>query len=381
MTDLGPPPDTIVVGGGLVGVSLGYELVSRGANVHVVDAGFPGQATRAGAGIISPETTVHPHPQFFDLAMRAGEHHRRLADSLGGPGTENGYEPCSLLRVALGPGEDPFFRETASLMGARTPGVLEPCGVDEAQAMFPPLTRPRQVLVHRGAARVDGSLLRDRLLHEAIGQGLTVRSGKVDGLRTNGDRVQSVSVDGAWVPCGSLALCGGAWTAQLSGLLGVDLPVSPQKGQIVHVHLPGKDSAGWPIVQPVLGYYLVPWPDGRVACGGTVEPEAGFDTRSTVAGARELLREAVKLAPGLADATLLHIKNGLRPATPDDMPLLGAVPGLDNAFVATGHGANGLLLGPYSGRLLAELISDGSPSFNLHPFRPDRFDGSSVNDN
>jgi D-amino-acid dehydrogenase len=93
-----------------------------------------------------------------------------------------------------------------------------------------------------------------------------------------------------------------------------------------------------------------------VACGGTFEPAAGFSVTVTAAGLHELLRECLVVAPGLADASYVQTKVGLRPTAPDDRPVLGLVPGWDNAWVATGHGANGLLLGPYSAKILAEHI-------------------------
>ena len=137
--------------------------------------------------------------------------------------------------------------------------------------------------------------------------------------------------------------------------LGCTLPISPTKGQIVHLGTT-QQSGEWPIVQPLLTHYLVPWPGGRVACGGTFEPGAGFSATITAAGIHELLRECLAVAPGLADAEYLHTRVGLRPTSPDDRPVVGLVPGWDNVWVATGHGANGLLLGPYTAGLLAERI-------------------------
>jgi D-amino-acid dehydrogenase len=123
--------------------------------------------------------------------------------------------------------------------------------------------------------------------------------------------------------------------------------------------MPASDSRHWPIVQPVLGFYLVPWPNGRVACGGTMEADAGFDHRPTADGVHQLLRECLRTAPGLAQAAITDIRVGSRPATPDGRPILGRLPGWSNVFVATGHGAEGLLLGPYSARLVASCILDG----------------------
>jgi D-amino-acid dehydrogenase len=151
--------------------------------------------------------------------------------------------------------------------------------------------------------------------------------------------------------------------------------VRPQRGQIVHLRVDGDragDTARWPVLQPVLSHYVVPWPDGRVALGATME-EVGFDSRPTVGGIRQLLSEGLCLAPGLADATFLEVRVGLRPVSDDDLPILGAIPGVAGAFVATGHGANGLLLGPVSARLVADVVRCDAPALDLAPFAPDRF--------
>ncbi len=145
------------------------------------------------------------------------------------------------------------------------------------------------------------------------------------------------------------------------------------RGQIVHLRLPGVDTGGWPIVSPILSQYLVPWPDGRVVVGATLEPDAGFDARPTAAGMRQLFSEMLRLAPGLGDATFLEIRAGLRPVSADDAPVLGGLPGWENAYVCTGHGANGLLLGPYSARLVADLSSAAHRSATSRPFAVDRF--------
>jgi D-amino-acid dehydrogenase len=173
--------------------------------------------------------------------------------------------------------------------------------------------------------------------------------------------------------CGALAVTGGAWSAAMGAWLGCPLPIAPTKGQIVHLGVPHESDA-WPIVQPLLTHYLVPWPGGRVACGGTFEPGAGFSATATAAGLHELLRECLVVAPGLADAEYLHTRVGLRPTSADDRPVVGPVPGWDNAWVATGHGANGLLLGPYSAKLLAARILDESvPTAIPYELDPARF--------
>jgi D-amino-acid dehydrogenase len=117
---------------------------------------------------------------------------------------------------------------------------------------------------------------------------------------------------------------------------------------------------------------MVPWADARVAVGATVE-DAGFASDVTAGGVHEVLRETLRVMPGLAPARLREVRVGLRPGSVDDLPILGALPGVPGVFVATGHGANGLLLGPVSGALVADLVCGHEPSVDLAPFAPARF--------
>jgi D-amino-acid dehydrogenase len=196
----------------------------------------------------------------------------------------------------------------------------------------------------------------------ALGRGVRVLDARVTGLRSEGSSIRSLMLDhGGEVACSAVAITGGAWSAAMGEWLEASLPITPTKGQIVHLNA-GGSTESWPIAQPLLTHYLVPWPGGRVACGGTFEAAAGFSPIATAAGIHELLRECLSVAPGLADAQYLETRVGLRPITPDDRPIIGAVPGWRNAWVATGHGASGLLLGPYSSHLLAQLIMQGNPA-------------------
>jgi len=167
--------------------------------------------------------------------------------------------------------------------------------------------------------------------------------------------------------------------ATLSGFgddLGIDLPVEPLRGQIVHLDTGEQfdtPSGEWPIVGGYDDNYLVPWPDDRVAVGATREEGVGLDPRVTAGGVDEVLGAGLRLAPGLADATLAEIRVGLRPGSPDGRPMLGAVPDVEGAFVATGHGPTGLMLGPFSGKVVAELVQGNEPEVDLSAFAPERF--------
>ena len=367
--------DVAVVGGGLVGATVAYELAAAGASVALVDASLPGRASDAGAGIISPETFHEPDRTRFEFGMDAGRYLRTLVHRLGADGADPGpqaFAQCGSLVVALAEHEDPWFTDVCTVVGSRSPEVTE-VSVDEARGMFPPLGPLWRALFSPGAARVDGRALAQSVRTASERRGVRLVAMEAIGVDRRGDRVTAVrGVDGV-VSCGALVLAGGAWSAHAARWLGAELPITPTKGQIVHVVAPDAEwSDRWPIVAPILNFYLVPWPGGRVACGGTFEPEAGFDVRRTAGALRDLLRECVAIAPGLADATVHEVRVGLRPTSADDRPVLGPVPGMVNVHACTGHGANGLLLGPYSGALVAAAVMGDAPGA-LAPYEAARF--------
>jgi glycine oxidase len=158
----------------------------------------------------------------------------------------------------------------------------------------------------------------------------------------------------------------GSWTGQLCAPA---TPVRPIKGQLLHLRLPT------PAASRVIwgtGCYLVPWQDGTLLVGATVE-DVGFDEEATVAAVRQLLEEGRKVLPAVESAQFREVRVGLRPATPDELPPVGASSTMPGVFLATGHYRNGVLLAPLTASLLADLILDGKAGQELALVRPDRF--------
>ncbi len=272
---------------------------------------------------------------------------------------DTGWDRCGILQLATRDSDVPAWEWVAE----RAPGANEITPA-EARAMVPVLGDVVRALHHPAAARVDGRLMCAALRRAAVDRfGVEVRSESVDDVRA--------------LPADAVVVAGGAWTGKVADQLGVRLPVGPLRGQIIHLGVHAHDTAMWPIVQPVYGYYMVPWADARVAVGATVE-DAGFAADVTAGGVHDVLRETLRVMPGLASATMREVRVGLRPASVDDTPILGPLPGVapggPDIFVATGHGANGLLLGPVSGALVADLVCGREPALDLTPFRADRFE-------
>jgi D-amino-acid dehydrogenase len=370
----------IVVGGGIVGTSAAYHLARSGAPVTLIDQAQPGQATAAGAGIIAPGTSFRPPAAFFPLAFRAVAYYEELLASLSNDGErQTGYETTGLLHVATTQEEAALLPlllrlfEERRAAGVQNLGEVHLLSSQEARMLFPALGMVHGALHVPGAARLDGRLMRDALRRAAQVRGARMVTARQPAtLVREGKRVTQVYANGETFPAESVVLAAGAWSGQFADTLGVSLPVSPQRGQILHLQGP-VEAGRWPIVVGFHSHYLLTFPDGRVVAGATREDQAGFDVRVTASGAREVLDEALRIAPGLADFTLHEIRVGLRPATPDGLPILGRVPQMENVFIATGHGASGLQLGPYSGVLVAELAVGKHPELDLAPFALERF--------
>ena len=374
--------DAIVIGGGIVGMSAAYHLVHAGAKTLLVDRKDMGRATDAGAGILSPATNTRDPDPWQRLAAHAVGYYPGLIESLKAEQEgETGFAICGMMIVAVSDDElEPFeiarrhIFSRRSRQGRPSAEDLYVISSDEARSRFPALADVQGAIFYREAARVDGRLLTAALRRAAVAGGLTIRETGVEGLRIDNDAVTGVLTDEGPVSAAHVVIAGGAWSHAFGLQLGVQIPVEPQRGQIIHLGLPDTaDTSTWPIINAIRGHYMVPWPDNRVVVGATRETGSGFDARTTAAGVREVLGEALRVAPGLAAAEIREIRVGLRPYTQDLLPVLGPVPGRKNVYLATGHGPTGLQLGPYSGKLVADLILNRDLSVELDAYRINRF--------
>ena len=369
----------VVIGGGVVGMSAAYQAARAGASVSVVDRGDDGQATAAGAGIIAPGTSLRDLPAFLPLATPAVRFYPKLIAQLAEDGeTETGYEVCGALHVATDAAEADLLLETLATMRARAAAGVPNLGDvtlltgAEARSLFPPLADLPGAIHVPDAGRVDGRLLRDALRRAGEKRGVTHVHGT--GVpRLAGGRFVGVDVAGRAIPGDALIVAGGAWSRDLADALGAPLPTEPQRGQILHMTMPGVETGGWPIVQGFHSQYLLTFRPDRIVAGATRETGSGFDYRLTVGGTHDVLSQALRVAPGLAGATVREWRIGMRPASPDGNPILGPAPGLDNVFLATGHGPSGLQLGPYSGAIAADLALGKPVALDLTPYAAARF--------
>jgi D-amino-acid dehydrogenase len=371
--------DVVIVGGGIVGWSAAYRLARYGAQVAVIDQRHEGHATAAGAGIVSPGTGVRAHAETAGLAKAAVAWYPTLLAELAEDGeTDTGFASPGTLFVFTDEQEYArlpevrAFAERLLADGVKCIGEIAELSGAEARERFPALADIPGALFMPEGSRVDGRLLRGALRNAAIRRGVSEITGMA-GVSRTGTGAPVVTVDGQPVSSDRLLLATGAWTRSLAAELGIDVPISPQRGQILHLAVPGVETTSWPVIHGFHNHYLLAFPEDRIVAGATREDGSGFDYRMTAGGVSQELGEALRVAPGLANATLREIRIGFRPMSSDGLPILGGVPELENIFIATGHGPSGLTLGPVSGAAVADLMLGREPIAPLSPFALSRF--------
>ncbi len=361
----------IVIGAGVFGASCAYHLACAGAEVVIVDAAHAGRATAAGAGIVNPWATRAEDPNAYRLAAGGARYYPDLLGQLAEDGeTDTGYRRVGGMSVSADTAELDMMERTIRSRVAAAPeaGEVSRLSPQAARKLFPPLREDLAAVHVSGAARVDGRKIAAALLRGAAKHGAVRR----DGLASlpAGDRVNAVRVDGETIAADAVIVTAGAWAPQLLAPLGVRLAVEPQRGQIVHLQVPGVETGQWPIVSPLSDHYLLAFDGGRVVVGASRETGSGFDYRVTAGGLAKVLRDALGIAPGLDIATIIETRIGFRPMPPGTTPMLGLVAARPGLAIGNGLGPSGLTIGPYAGKLLAQLVLQGRAEIDLSPYQP-----------
>jgi D-amino-acid dehydrogenase len=367
----------IIVGAGVLGASVAFHAALAGADVVVVDQAHEGRATAAGAGIVCPWAADVDDTGKYRVAAAGARYYPELVAMLAEAGEADiGYRQVGALLVSDKPAQLDWIERELRARGRDAPeaGEISRVSAHQARELFPPL-RPDMAAVRiGGGARVDGRRLSAALARAARHHGAQWRHDTAELMRS-GNRVIGVRIGNDELTADAVVVTAGAWAPQILRPIGVALPIEPQRGQIVHLGLPGVETSAWPVILPESSHYLLAFEDSRVVAGATRETGVGFDYRVTAAGLAEVLSEALSVAPGLASATLIETRIGFRPVGPDARPLLGGVPGLEALFIGNGLGPSGLTIGPYAGRLLAELALGRTPELDLAPYAPLRREG------
>ncbi|MGD0109495.1 MAG: FAD-dependent oxidoreductase [Rhodopila sp.] len=364
----------VIIGAGVLGASAAFHLVRTGAEVTVIEAHLDGRATAAGAGIICPWVSGVEDAAFYRLYTAAGEYYPDLIAALSKAGeTDLGYRRAGAMLVSPDARELDWTERSTRQRAAAGMGEVSRLSAHQAQARFPPLRQGLGAVHVAGGARVDGRRLSAALLRAAGSFGATILQGHaalaVEAGRVAGVDVEGVDVGGERIRASRVIVTAGARADQVLGRFGLVQPVEPQRGQIVHLRLEHRQTEDWPVILPPGSHYIVPFDGGRIVAGATREG-VGFDYRVTAVGQMEVLSEALRIAPGLAEATMIETRVGFRPVGPGVRPLLGWVRGIEGLAVGNGLGAAGLTIGPFAGRLLADLVTGQGGLLDLAPFDP-----------
>lgn len=316
--------DTVVIGGGLIGCSIAWRLAQRARSVHLFESHQAGRAASwAAAGMLAPLIEAH-HEDFLDIARASISLYPRFVGELE---ALSGIDCDLYIEDELGSVDNRRLTEAVS-MAARAAGAQ----------------------VEEGAPVVE--LLR----HE----------GATTGVRLAGGRI---------IESPEVILCAGAWSGNVQGLPR-RLPVFPVRGQMLAFKTQRRLL---PNVLITESCYLVPRSDGRLLVGATVE-NVGFDSSTTDEGIAHLRDAAISVLPELADAPVLATWAGLRPGTPDELPILGDDPDEAGLYYATGHYRNGILLAPVTAEIICDLVTTGGTKYAIEAFAPDRFDDRASQD-
>ena len=369
--------DVVIVGGGVIGLSIAYALAREGHCPTVLDRREPGrEASWAGAGLIPPvgdPDTAHPTAKSHPLVALRSWSARLYPDWAAALHDETGIDPgfrrTGGVDVAWTDREDEALRAAAGQW--RAEGIacerIPPGEFARVEPALNPELRSVYYLPDRAQVR-NPRLLR-ALVEAASRRGAALEPHRgAERFMIEGGRIVAVRTTAGEIPCGLAIVAAGAWSGGLLEPAGVRVPTPPIKGQIVLL------KGDRPLLRRVVEHgknYLVPRDDGRILVGAT-EEDTGFDARPTVLGARGLLDEALRLCPVLGRAAVEMTWAGLRPGSVDTRPYIGPAPGIENLIVATGHKRAGLQLAPATAELVVDLVLRRPPRLDLAPFRPDR---------
>jgi len=337
--------DVIIAGAGIIGVSLALELRQRGATVLVLDRAEPGsEASSAAAGMLAaadPETPEALRP----LAMASAQMFPVFVQRLESAGNMQ----VDFRRV----GTIAFLEE------ASVPPGYKNLSIDDLQSLEPSVRSSGHSVFFVQEDSVDPLLLTQAALAAARNLGVEIRKQTTVTEKRSRDNTVEVVTQTDTFSCASAVDCRGAWSAG---------PVKPRKGQMLYA-LPQASVLQHVLRAPEV--YIVPRSSGKTLIGATVE-DVGFDKSVNPTVIDQLVSAAAKYLPALASAPIIQSWAGLRPGTPDDLPIIGPT-NTPHIFAATGHFRNGILLAPITAQIMTDLIHGRAPSQDIRAFSPGRF--------
>jgi glycine oxidase len=362
--------DVLVIGGGVIGCAIAFELAEAGASVRVLEGRRTGAgASQASAGILAPHVEGHDERVLRTLGRRSLDLYEAfVARAVARSGLPVEFARCGTLEVAITDADLrrlELARQTIAAEGVAGEW-LEGAALRAAEPALGPSARGALRIPSHAAVNVPA--LTAALAAAAVGCGAELLTGVAATAIGRTPEGLAVQTSGGVVRAARVVLAAGAWAAALAPAGADPLPVRPVRGQLLHLATaPGTvHHVAW-----ASDVYLVPWADGTVLVGATSE-DVGFDERVTAAGVAQLLRAATVLVPALAGATFVEARRGLRPGSPDGLPYIGGSEILPGLIYACGHYRNGALLAPLTAALVRQLVRGDSADPALAAVAPSR---------
>lgn len=369
--------DVVIVGGGLIGQACAWRAAEAGLEVTVVDAAPGTGASGVAAGMLAPVTEVtYGEQALLRLGIASRERWPSFAHDLeAATGRDVGYRADGTLLVAYDADDRRLLGDLQGFMGelGLVAEALRSRACREREPLLSPRIRGGLLASHDH--QVDPRRVLTALRLAGDRAGVRIYDGRVATIDHDGGAVRGVTlIDGSRLDARRVVLAAGVWSGEVGGLPeDVRPPLRPVKGQILRV----RTIDGEPLLRAAVrgivrgrSIYLVPRAHGEIVIGATQE-ERGFDVTVTAGGVRELLDDAVRVVPGVDETALVEVQAGLRPATPDNRPLVGRA-GPEGLLVATGHFRNGVLLTPITAEAIRDLLIGVAPDPVIHVADPGR---------
>jgi len=360
--------DIAVVGGGVIGAACARAAARRGLQVTLYAPGpDPAAASAASAGLLAAQIESGDE-RLLPLAVRGRDLYQDLDASLKDTtGLEIGFQPVGIATFAFGDADaETLFALVAE---QRQAGLrcdwLERADLDERWPGVAPEARGALYAPEDGC--LDPAALTRALLADARRLGVRVSRDAVQRIMIAGDRVMGVVAGTTSTPTAQVVIAAGAWSPRLLGLPR-PLPVEPVRGQILAIDWP----AGFPAAVFYHGHGYMLRRGSEAILGSTME-RVGFEARTTEAGLEEIRRSTARLCPAIARSPVRRSWAGLRPVTPDGLPILGPDPHVSGLWYATGHGRNGILLAGITGETIGDLLAQGTSDVDISELTVSRF--------
>lgn len=372
MADLSPnTADVLIIGGGIIGCSIAWRLAQAGMRVTVLDRGKPGgEASSAAAGMLAPLGEMVTPPVFSELCVASRSLYPRFAAEIEeSSGHNTGYRSDGSLLLAL---NEELEEELAEVHRSQTARgfTLDPLTAMEVHERAEGLSpQVRSGLFIPDDHWIDNEHLMRALLDACHRAKVHFEPGAaVHQFQSDAGHITAVVAGShSTFTAKTYVLAAGCWSGEVAGEMGIQVPVEPCRGQMIEFEAPREI----PFVVRAGIHYLVPRSDRRVVVGTTSEYN-GFEKTVTAKGLLSIVEGAVRLAPQATDFRFLRAWAGLRPDTPDHLPILGYGE-FQNLVFATGHFRNGILLAPVTAEIIADIVLRGSTSRPIEAYRPSRF--------